>query len=109
DRLFDERNGGVRAHPTGVGSGVVVIDTLEVLRETERQGRRAVGERERRDLPAAQMLLDDDGRPRVAKLAMHEGELERPDGLVTLLGDHDALALGEPVDLHDIWGPELVE
>ncbi len=90
----DAVNRGVRPHAAGVGPGVTVERSLEVLSRDERDGAAAVAQREQRDLGTFEELLDHD--------VAHA--LQGAQRLVDILlraADEDALPRREPVLLHD--------
>ena len=98
DRLVDlgrqPGQRGIGAHATGIGSGVAVPDTLEVLGRQQRHHGLAVDNAEQRHLRPVEKRLQ---QHRVAGLEQTRGVSA---GDVAVRGDHDALARGQSVVLH---------
>ena len=104
EHLVDQAVGGprqrrVRAHPAGVGAGVVVVRALEVLGGLQRDDGGAVGDGEQAHLGTVEVLLDH--HP-----ATGRGVVE---SLLAVGGDHDTLARGQSVVLDHVRRPELVQ
>ena len=92
-----------RAHPARVRPLVAVVGALEVPRRRERDGLRAVAEREHRHLRPLEQLLDEHRpveRPR---------DLEPGVDLRLRPADDDALPGRQPVGLQDARRPRRVE
>ena len=83
----------VGAHAAGVGTEVVLAHPLEVLRGQQRHHRLAVDQAEQADLGPVEEALQQHG------VAFVEQGRRVPTGNVTVVGDHDALAGGDPVVL----------
>ncbi|MEZ5298858.1 MAG: hypothetical protein R2697_22030 [Ilumatobacteraceae bacterium] len=87
-------------HPAGVRTGVALADPLVVLGERQGRGRRAVAQRKQRTFGAGDALFQHE-RTELGRRA--DGGL----GLVGVGGHGDALAGGQPVELHHDRAPEL--
>ena len=85
--------------PPVFGPLVAVEDALVVLRRGERHRALAVAQRQQRELLAVEELLDDHVG-RAEDLALEHVD-ERLARLGLVLGDHHALAGGQPVGLDD--------
>jgi hypothetical protein len=90
----------VGPHPAGVRPQVAGEQPLVVLRRRERDGARAVGDEEERELLAAHVLLDQHLGPGRAEAVADEHVVDRLLGLRQRRGDHHPLAGCEPRGLH---------
>ena len=88
----------VRTHAAGVRAGVIVVGTLEILRGLQRHNACSVGDREERDLRTVEELLHHHRTP-AGKARSRVG-----DGDGTIIGDHNTLAAGQTIVLHDVRG-----
>jgi hypothetical protein len=88
----------VRTHAAGVRAGVIVVGTLEILRGLQRHNACSVGDREERNLRTVEELLHDHRTP-AGKASSRVG-----DGDGAIVGDHNTLAAGQTIVLHDVRG-----
>ena len=96
-------------HPTGVGALVAVIDSFVVTCRSHEDGRRAVTRGEDRELVAVEVLLDDEGPPRVAERLSREIAVDARIGLGPGRHDGHSLACSEAIGLDHVGRPEAVE
>ena len=80
------------AHASGVGTSIVIEDPLVVLRRTERDERRAVGEHEIGRFLPDQELLEDDSIAGAAESPLDHQRLNGGGRGGAIVDDHDALA-----------------
>ena len=105
--IGDDGHRGVHAHAARVRAAVAIEGALVVLGGCHAVSLTAGNEREQRALRAGQALLHDHLRTRRAERTVEaaaHGVLGHLDGV----GNHDALASGQAVGLHDDGGAQLM-
>ena len=99
ERGIHQRARRERAHAAGVRPAVVVEDALVILRRADRDGARAVADREERHFRPDQAFFDHEPIAGGAEFPLAHGVGDRALGGGTILGDHHALAGRQSVGL----------
>ena len=99
DLRRDERARRECSHPAGVRTSIVIEDPLVVLRRTERDERRAVGEDEIGGFLPDQKLFENESIAGASESPLDHQRLHRGRGCGAIIDDHDPLAGREAIRL----------
>ncbi len=99
--LRNDGRGGIRSHPACIRTFIAIKNALVVLGRREQHDILAIRHRQDGALLAVQKLLNQDFRPRRAKLSIDEHIINGLLRLFARLSNNHALAGGESVRLND--------
>ena len=101
-RRCHDRRWRVGAHAAGVGSFIVVEDTLVILRRCQRQNMLAVGQHHERSFFAVQKFFDHKFVAGLTEGLAHENLIDGGFGFREALANDHAFAAGETVGFDDV-------